>query len=96
MFVPKLLKGKHLSLSDRDRQLGMVRPISRRDFLNGVAMATAGLAATALLPKGVLAQSAAPAANDPAKLTGLRGHSEAGERYDPIVVGGGISGLAGR
>lgn len=106
-----------MSLSDRDRQLGMDRPISRRDFLNGVAMATAGLAATALLPRSVLAQGSSPATNDPAKLTGLRGHSqtamnvmhavrdgtfwdsaptvtETGERYDLVVVGGGISGLA--
>ena len=104
-----------MSLSDRDRQLGMDRPISRRDFLNGVALAAAGVAATALFPGAAQAQASAPAY--PPKLSGLRGHSDlamrimhsvrdgqfwtnappvtpTGERFDLVVVGGGISGLA--
>ncbi len=36
--------------------LGMDRPVSRRDFLNGVALAIAGLAAHALLPGQAQAQ----------------------------------------
>ncbi|MBW8727698.1 MAG: NAD(P)-binding protein [Inquilinus limosus] len=98
-----------------DRDLGMGRPISRRDFLDGVAL-TVGAAALG----GPLARSAfaaGPAAAYPPKLTGLRGHHEGsynvmhsvrdgtfwdkagapeatGERYDLVVVGGGISGLA--
>jgi spermidine dehydrogenase len=62
-----------MSLSDRDRLLGMDRPITRRDFLNGVALATAGLAANALLPRQAQAQGT-PAY--PPKLEGLRGHSD--------------------
>ncbi|MEO5805323.1 NAD(P)-binding protein [Devosia sp.] len=60
-------------LSDRDIALGMDRPISRRDFLNGVALSVAGIAETTLLP-GMA--SASPPANYPAAQTGLRGHSE--------------------
>ncbi|MFE0752660.1 NAD(P)-binding protein [Inquilinus sp. NPDC058860] len=97
-----------------DRDLGMGRPISRRDFLDGVAL-TVG-AATLSGPLARSAFAAWPAANPP-KLTGLRGHHEGsysvmhsvrdgtfwdragapeptGERYDLVVVGGGISGLA--
>lgn len=98
----------------RDRELGMDRPITRRDFLNGVALTVGGAAAA-----GGFDHSAFAAATnaDPPALTGLRGHSEAamnvmhairdgdfwdtapapqatGERYDLVVVGGGISGLA--
>lgn len=61
--------------SARDRALGMDRPISRRDFLNGVAL-TVGGAAAAQLGLGGPAQAATPAAYPPA-LAGLRGHSEA-------------------
>ena len=83
--------------------------ISRRDFLNGVALATA----SGLTPAQQL--TAAPARYPPA-LIGLRGQHDgsfevahafarsgvnfrtdeapADERYDLVVVGGGISGLA--
>jgi spermidine dehydrogenase len=102
-----------------DKALGMDRGISRRDFLNGVAV-TAG---SALLPQPML--SALQEDLDPEKtpgyyppaLTGLRGshvgsfevaHSlrdgdfwekagkpaETGEKFDLIIVGGGISGLS--
>ena len=62
-----------MSFSERDRQLGMDRPISRRDFLNGVAM-TAGAAA---LSGWAHPAMAATSSGDPAALTGLRGHSAA-------------------
>jgi spermidine dehydrogenase len=62
----------------RDRWLGMDRPLARRDFLNGVAIA-AGAAAGAMLP-GVGAEgdanaaaSTAPRSPYPPRLTGLRG-----------------------
>src|SRR5947209_5241153 len=102
-----------------DKALGMDRGITRRDFLNGVAV-TAG---AALLPQPLL--SALQDDLDPEKmpgyyppaLTGLRGshvgsfevaHSlrdgdfwekagnpaETGEKFDLIIVGGGISGLS--
>ncbi len=119
--------GKEEHDSKRDRELGMDRQISRRDFLNGVAV-TIG---ANLLPRGVLAQEsgADESAQDPLlaagitqsdpryyppALTGMRGShpgsfeaahlvrdgnwkagaTSTGERYDLVVVGGGISGLA--
>lgn len=102
-----------------DKELGMRRNITRRDFLNGIAL-TAGAAA---LPPHLLAAlqhdldpEKSPHYYPPA-LTGLRGshvgsfevaHSlrdadfwqhagtpiETGEKFDLIVVGGGISGLS--
>src|SRR5262245_59434643 len=87
----------------------MTPPITRRDFLNGVALTIA----SGLTP---LAQVQAQAQRYPPALTGLRGqypgsfevaHALAREgksfaiddlpveeRYDLVVVGGGISGLA--
>lgn len=62
-----------MPLSERDRLLGMDRPITRRDFLNGVALATAGIAASTLLPAAAHADTAA---GYPPRLAGLRGHSE--------------------
>jgi spermidine dehydrogenase len=103
----------------RDQDLGMDRGITRRDFLNGVAV-TAGAAAFAphLRATGAhdLDPEKAPSYYPPA-LTGLRGshvgsfevaHSvrdgdfwekagkpiETGERFDLVIVGGGISGLS--
>ena len=101
------------------RDLGMNRPITRRDFLNGASLAVTG----SLLPPGLIA-SAAPteyATNErvnpyPPLLTGMRGShpgsfevahevrdgaqsafanvDDTHERYDLVVVGAGISGLA--
>ena len=103
-----------------DRELGMDRAISRRDFLNGVGAVAAGT----LVPGRALAEAmaalegvGAASAAYPPRLTGMRGshpgsfevahalvregRSDWGrveepdsERYDLIVVGGGISGLA--
>jgi spermidine dehydrogenase len=82
--------------------------ITRRDFLNGVALSIAA----GLTPA---AQAAADPARYPPALTGMRGHHDGSfevghdlrdgkaflfdrlpveERYDLVVVGGGISGLA--
>lgn len=110
-------------ISPRDRDLGMLRAITRRDFLNGARIALTG----ALFGSIALPARGAPdplPAFDPEKepgyyppaLTGLRGSHEGsyeaahalkdagsldlgsaidtGERYDLVVVGGGISGLA--
>ena len=103
-----------------DTDLGMDRPITRRDFLNGVAL---GLGGAALLPDALWAFPAEDWAPEkapgyyPPGLTGLRGSHEGsyaaahelrdgtfwekagpphdtGERYDLVVVGAGISGLA--
>lgn len=98
-----------------DRDLGMGRAISRRDFLDGIALTAGAAALGGAFPRSAFA--AGPAAAYPPKLTGLRGHHEGsynvmhsvrdgtfwdkagapeptGERYDLVVVGGGISGLA--
>jgi spermidine dehydrogenase len=106
-------------MDSNDRDLGMNRNISRRDFLNGVAL-TAG---ATMLPEGLSAQNQGPSGltqDDPRyyppALTGMRGshpgsfevaHNlrdntqwdlssahDTGERYDLVVVGGGLSGLA--
>src|SRR5271169_3417546 len=98
-------------MNPRDRDLGMDRPIKRRDFLNGVAVA---IGAPLL---GSFPASAQEPSSYPPALTGMRGlypgsfntahalrdhtfwknagkPSETGERYDLVIVGGGISGLS--
>ena len=57
-----------MTSSARDRELGMNRAITRRDFLNGAAIAVGAMAAG--LPLG----SVEAAVKNPAALTGLRGH----------------------
>jgi spermidine dehydrogenase len=63
----------------RDHELGMDRPITRRDFLNGVAIGLGGLAASACLTSCVHrsaldSKSASEVArNDPPAVPGLRG-----------------------
>jgi spermidine dehydrogenase len=60
-------------VDSRDRQLGMYRKITRRDFMNGVAM-TAG---AAMMPWDLLASTSAERQNSPGyyppALTGMRG-----------------------
>src|SRR5689334_14284862 len=96
----------------------MYRKITRRDFLNGVAVS----AGAAVLAPNLQAWQGEQGGQDspkyyPPALTGLRGShpgsfevahslrdgsfwvdapkpSETGEKYDLVVVGGGISGLA--
>lgn len=96
-----------------DRDLGLHRPITRRDFVHDVGLA--GLAAALPWPALAGQETGGGALYYPPTLTGLRG-SHAGafetahalaregkrfddpqavdERYDLVVVGGGISGLA--
>src|SRR5882724_588033 len=57
-----------MTSSARDRELGMNRAITRRDFLNGAAMAVGAMAVG--WPRG----AAQAATKNPAALTGLRGH----------------------
>ncbi len=105
-------------IDPRDRELGMHRKVTRRDFLNGVAIAVGAAA----LPPELLGWQGEDLPQDspgyyPPALTGLRGshpgsfevaHSvrdgnfwdgagkpvDTGEKYDLVIVGGGISGLA--
>lgn len=102
----------------KDRELGMHAPITRRDFLNGVAIGLGGALAGAFNTTGTDVWARQQATGDyPPALTGMRGSHEGsydaahalrdgtfwkdagpatdtGERYDLVVVGGGISGLA--
>jgi len=62
----------------RDRELGMHRAISRRDFLNGIAVGAGSILASAWLPSLTLAAETANFAQNapgynPAALTGMRG-----------------------
>ena len=110
------------SVADEKRKdLGMGRPIARRDFLNGFGIAVGGSLAlnqTKWLDVFGLPRSPFARANTneyyPPALTGMRGTTDAvmevghalrdgntwgaptpdAERYDLIVVGGGISGLS--
>ena len=98
-----------------DRELGMKSSITRRDFLNGVAVAL-GSAIVPNISWAALSDQDSPDYYPPA-LTGLRGShpgsfevahalrdgdfwqnagtpTENEERYDLIIVGGGISGLS--
>src|SRR5437867_2112657 len=65
-----------------DKKLGMDRNITRRDFLNGVAVGTGAIAAQSFLPDAVwpaLGSSSAPQDRPgyyPPALTGLRGSHE--------------------
>ena len=104
-----------------DRELGMDRRITRRDFLNGVSVAVGAAAFSPNLrwleTLGITQSPIAPEKSAdyyPPTLTGMRGTTdvamEAGhalrdgkiwanatpdpDRYDLIVVGGGISGLS--
>ena len=103
----------------RDRELGMDRGITRRDFLDGVGVALTGslVAPTWLeaIPGHLPIQQGQE--SYPPALTGMRGshagsfevahelrdgrswddvgsEADMGERYDLVVVGGGVSGLA--
>lgn len=119
----KSKKSDHEQAKDtRDQQLGMDRNITRRDFLNGVAIGVGGALASASFPELLAAQTSSPSAQNtpgyyPPTRTGMRGshpgsfevaHAlrdgkfwktagkpiETGEKYDLVVVGGGMSGLA--
>jgi spermidine dehydrogenase len=114
-----------MSDAAKDKELGIGSEITRRDFLNGVAIGAGAtllggtVGADTLLAAAVLDEFAPEKAPDyypPARL-GIRGNHDGtftfahrlrdgegadsfgepvntGERYDLVVVGGGISGLA--
>ena len=111
-------------MSAKDRELGMDRDITRRDFLNGASIAIGGsaLGSSRIAGTSTKAVTARPSGGAPTqpgeyyppRLTGMRGSHEGsyevahemrygktwgnaedtGERYDLIVVGGGLSGLS--
>lgn len=104
-----------------DKTLGMDRPIKRRDFLDGIAVAIGAIGVRAAPVGPAAAQLSATWPQDrpgyyPPSLQGLRGShpgsfenahalldtefwgshalQDTRERYDLVVVGGGISGLS--
>jgi spermidine dehydrogenase len=110
-----------VSNNPSDRDLGMDRKITRRDFLDGLALAVGGsVLAPWLHGMGLSDPAYAPEKNAdyyPPALMGMRGNHEGtynsahslrdgefwdaagkpestGEKYDLVIVGGGISGLA--
>jgi spermidine dehydrogenase len=78
-----------MEMSKRFSNLGMDRPIARRDFLNGVAIGITG--GMAVLKGSAMAAQAFPAleaSNYPPLRTGLRGnYPEAVDIFDPIRQG---------
>jgi spermidine dehydrogenase len=108
-----------MSLSARDRELGMGRTITRRDFMDGAAMLVGAsmLQSNAKAGAGQIPEPQNRPGYDPPVSTGMRGShpgsletahrlrdgtfwSKAGkpiklrEKFNLVVVGGGISGLA--
>jgi spermidine dehydrogenase len=109
-------------VSSLDRDLGMHRRITRRDFLDGARIALTGALFGTLAPPALAAgrKAAFHPERDPSyyppALTGMRGShdgsfevahalkdatafdpgpvEETGEKYDLVVAGGGLSGLA--
>jgi spermidine dehydrogenase len=102
-----------------DKELGMQRSITRRDFMNGAAMTAAASLLPAAPPHAQVPEQQPQdrPGYDPPALTGMRGSHEGayqtahslrdgtfwkqagaaadtGERYDLVIVGGGISGLS--
>ena len=61
-------------MTEHDRQLGMASAISRRDFLNGVAVGVGGVVVAGLLPPHLeTLRAQGQAGSYPPALTGLRG-----------------------
>jgi spermidine dehydrogenase len=60
-------------MTSDDRQLGMGAAISRRDFLNGMALGIGGAVAASWLPDPTMLFAQGPANSYPPALTGLRG-----------------------
>ena len=88
-----------------DHQLGLHLPITRRDFLNGVAVGLgaagcpmAASAATAasydFVGQSLGAAALLHARRDGAPMPSVPAYAAGGESYDLIVVGAGISGLS--
>src|SRR5271166_287268 len=63
-----------MSASKEHRELGMDRPIARRDFLNGVAIGMAGVSTALGAANAAQSQPAAQASNYPPARSGLRGN----------------------
>ena len=79
-------------MNKRDRELGLDREITRRDFLDGVALAIGGAAASTLAGTRVHGQTAAPGAASPqppvsAQGAALGGAASDATNYPPMITG---------
>lgn len=75
-------------MTNDDRQLGMGSPITRRDFLNGVAVGVGAAAAGSLSPDFATLLAQGQAGAYPPALTGLRGsHAGSFEVFHSMVNG---------
>src|ERR1700747_19215 len=89
-------KGFCMTEVKQDRELGMQCPITRRDFLNGVAIGAGGLLADPVLATLLAQETASEKSPDyyPPALTGMRGNHDGtftyahqlrdGKRWDSI------------
>src|SRR5579864_6512193 len=74
-----------MSASKEYRDLGMDRPIARRDFLNGIAIGITGAALGSRHANAEQVQTSASAANYPPSRSGLRGNYPAAvDEFDRI------------
>jgi spermidine dehydrogenase len=80
-----------MTMSPKDHALGMDRQISRRDFLDGVALGVAAIGAGSLGVRGARADNAAY----PPALTGLRGHNPGAMNVMHAIRDGSFWGKAG-
>jgi spermidine dehydrogenase len=78
----------HGSDAARDRELGMDRDITRRDFLNGIAVGAGGLLAAAWLPgMGIPSGRPLPAPWGTGGARGMPGPQDAPGYYPPALTG---------
>jgi spermidine dehydrogenase len=79
-MAEKPLGGAAMNWSENDKRLGMDRPITRRDFLDGIAVMVGGTAALSVVGSGRAA--AFPATEDaayPPRSNGLQGQTDAAQ-----------------
>ncbi|WP_378942031.1 NAD(P)-binding protein [Mesorhizobium sp. ANAO-SY3R2] len=85
-----------MNWNDKDKKLGMDRPISRRDFLDGLAFTVGGaMAMRAFKPGAAQAQAGSGAAAYPPKADGLRGQTDAAQNVMHAVRDGSYWAKAG-
>ena len=71
----------------QDQRLGMQRPITRRDFLNGVALGTVAAASNALFPTASAAPAVAASRSPAAPASWAGGAQDTAGYYPPLLTG---------
>ena len=79
-----------------DRELGMDRPITRRDFLDGVAIGIGAIGSSALLPSPASAASQDTPGYYPPALTGMRGSHDGSYEFAHALRDGNFWKTAGK